>query len=134
MKYLMIVSEDESIVQSLKIILKNYIVENVKPFEVIEKIKERRPILIFLDTYLNEIDSCELIDRILEEDNKILIVPLISCYDRKTKDILEKEIFEIIEKPYLIEKIFLILKKAEKWLELSIKQEVKKEENTENFK
>ncbi|MCM8784747.1 MAG: PAS domain S-box protein, partial [Candidatus Omnitrophica bacterium] len=42
--------------------------------------------------------------------------------------------FEIIEKPYLIEKIFLILKKAEKWLELSIKQEVKKEENTENFK
>ncbi|MFN4226581.1 MAG: hypothetical protein ACK4F0_00355 [Candidatus Ratteibacteria bacterium] len=130
----MIVSEDKSIVHSLKIILKNYIIEEVRPFEIIEKIKERKPFLIFLDTYLNEIDSCELIDKILEEDNKILIVPLISCYDRKTKEILEKEIFEILEKPYLIEKVFLILKKAEEWSELRLQQEIKQEKNIEDFK
>ncbi|MCM8767401.1 MAG: PAS domain S-box protein [Candidatus Omnitrophica bacterium] len=133
MKYLMIITEDKSIVHSLKIILKDYIVEDVKPVEVIEKIKERQPFLIFLDTYLNEIDPCELIDKILEEDDKILIVPLISCYDKKAKEILEKEIFEIIEKPYLIEKLFLILKKAEKWVKVNIK-EVKQEENKEVFK
>ncbi len=126
MKYLMIVSEDESIVESLRIILKDYIVEKVLPIEMIEKIRERSPFLVFLDTYLNKMDPCELIDKIHQENEKILIVPLISSYDKNTRKILEKNIFEIIEKPYLIEKIFFILKKAEGWTELNLEKEMNK--------
>lgn len=119
----MIVSEDEVIVQSLKIILKNYIVENVSTNEIIKKINERRPFLIFLDTYLKEADPCQLIDKILKEDNKILIVPLVYSYDKNVKEIFEKNIFEIIEKPFLFEKIFFVLDKAEKWIGLNIEKE-----------
>ncbi|MGC8846167.1 MAG: hypothetical protein ACP5QY_09990, partial [Candidatus Hydrogenedens sp.] len=90
-------SEDISIIQSLKIILKDYIVEDVLPNEIIEKVRERKPFLIFLDTYLSKTNPCDLIDRILEENEKILIVPLISSYDKITREILEKNIFEIIE-------------------------------------
>ncbi|MGB9678019.1 MAG: hypothetical protein ACPLZ9_05305, partial [Candidatus Ratteibacteria bacterium] len=112
MKYLMVISEDEGLVQSLKMILKDYFVEMVLPAEVIKKINERKPFLIFVDTYLNEINPGDLIDEILKENEKTLIVPIISSYDKNTMEILEKNVFDILEKPFLYEKIPFILKKA----------------------
>jgi len=134
MKYLMIISEDKAIIHSLKVILKDYMIEDIKTEETIDKIRERKPFLIFLDTYLKEIEPSELIDRILQEDEKILIVPLISSYDKNTRKVLERNIFEIIEKPYLIEKIFFVLKKAEKWMNFNLKNESRDKKNIEKIK
>ncbi|MCM8804337.1 MAG: hypothetical protein NC833_03680 [Candidatus Omnitrophica bacterium] len=142
MKYLMVVSEDKGVIHSLKIILKDYIVEDVLPKEVIRKINERRPFLIFIDTYLNETNPSELIDEILKEDKEIFVIPIISSYDKNAREIFEKNIFDIIEKPFLYEKIHFILKKADKWSEILLKKEnpieIKEtkeiKENYENFK
>ncbi|MCM8818634.1 MAG: PAS domain-containing protein [Candidatus Omnitrophica bacterium] len=118
MKYVMILSEDDSIIHSFKVILKDYFVENVRPSEIISKIKERKPFLIFLDTYLNKVSPLEIIDKIISEDREIFIVPLISSYDKDTREILEKKVFDIIEKSFLIEKIHYVVKKAERFKEL----------------
>lgn len=132
MKHLLLVSEDEGIIHSIKILLKNYIVENVSPDEVIKKINEWQPFLIFVDTYLNEVNPCELIDRIYNENKEIFIVPLISSYDKTTREILEKDVFDIVEKPFLFEKIRYIVKKAEKLSKFKIEKIYKEEGDLEN--
>lgn len=131
MKYLMVVSEDKGVIHSLKIILKDYLVEEVLPKEVIKKINERRPFLIFVDTYLNEVNPSDLIDEILKEDKKILVIPIISSFDKNAREILEKNIFDVIEKPFLYEKIDFVLKKADKWSEMLFEKESQKERKAE---
>ncbi|MGC8976167.1 MAG: histidine kinase dimerization/phospho-acceptor domain-containing protein [Candidatus Ratteibacteria bacterium] len=131
MKYLMVISEDEGLVQSLKMILKDYFVEMVLPAEVIKKINERKPFLIFVDTYLNEINPGDLIDEILKENEKTLIVPIISSYDKNTMEILEKNVFDILEKPFLYEKIPFILKKAGNLADILFKNGMDKEKKYE---
>lgn len=136
MKHLMVLSEDESIIHSFKIILRDYFVESVYPSEIISKIRERKPFLIFLDTYLNKISPLEIIDKIILEDKEIFIVPLISSYDKITRKILEKNIFDVIEKPFLFEKVYYVVKKAERCKEIFYEKKIieEKEERIDYYK
>jgi PAS domain S-box-containing protein len=112
----MVITDDESIIHTIRIILKDYFVERVSPKEAIIKISERNPFLVIIDTFLPEIDVCELIDKITEEKRELLIVPLISFYDKKAREILQKNIFYVVEKQFLYEKIRHVVERAEKWM------------------
>ena len=144
MKYLMVITDDDGIIYTIKIILKDYFIEKINPKEAIIKIRERKPFLVIIDTFLPEIDVCELIDKIIEENKEILIVPLISFYDKTAREILQKDIFYVIEKQFLYEKIRHVIERAEKWMNFIYKNEkiikqkegefvIEKEDKKNNF-
>ncbi|MCM8806745.1 MAG: PAS domain S-box protein [Candidatus Omnitrophica bacterium] len=142
MKYLMVISDNLSISQSIKILLKDYLVETTSSSQAIRKVKEREPFLVFIDTTLNETNPVELIEEILSINNEILIVPLVSTYDKNTREILQRDIFEVIEKSLLVEKIHYVVKNAEKLFEklqrkkidINFAKSEKHNNSEENFK
>jgi len=133
MKYLMVITDDESIIHTIRIILRDYFVERVGPKEAIIKISERNPFLVIIDTFLPEIDVCELIDKLIEENEELLIVPLISFYDKKAREILQKDIFYVVEKQFLYEKIRHVVERAEKWMNFIHKKEKVIKQKEEEF-
>ncbi|MCD6407425.1 PAS domain-containing protein, partial [bacterium] len=101
MNYIIVVSEDNAISYSLKVILKEkFLVEEVKPSDIFNVISKRKPSVIFLDTYLSEENPEELMDEVLKEFPDLAIIVLVSSYSSLTTKFIEKGAFDILEKPF----------------------------------
>ncbi len=113
MNYVVVITEDKSISSSIKIILKeNFIVEEVSPSDIFKVIPLRRPNLIFLDSQFTNFNPLDILEKLLQIDPHLTIILLSPSFNRLAKESIEKGAFAVIEKPFDIERLLLLVKRG----------------------
>lgn len=134
MNYIIIVSQDKSVIYSINIILKhNFIVEEVRNFErLLEVIYRRRPSLIFVDIPFDERDPMEILEEIKKNDPSLTVIFLFPSFNNIARECLENGAYDILEKPF---KPDILLHKVKQVIErekfISEKDETAKKEKSE---
>jgi len=121
MNYLMLITENKTIAASLKAIFKgDYFIEDIQPEYALRAVSERRPKVILLDSQFGRTNSMGLLTELLSYDPTLTIVKLVSSFDKIARQSLELGAFEVVEKPFDIERIKHTVKRAmerEKFME-----------------
>ena len=113
MNYLVLITENNTIAVSLRAILKNdYFIEDIEPKDALKIVSERRPRVILLDSQFGAINSIDVMAELLAYDPTLTIVKIVSSFDNIAKQSLEFGAFEVVEKPFDIERIKHIIKRA----------------------
>jgi len=109
---IMIVDDDDSIREILKVMLKNCeIVEASDGLEAIEIYKQLRPDVILMDVMMPRVDGIEATKEILKLDPNAVVIGLTAFAKGKGKDLLKAGARRIIEKPFTRKKIIEIIEK-----------------------
>ena len=116
MKQLLIIDDDESIRESLKIGLSQVdykIFTAQDAFSGIEQIERFHPDLIISDLKLPEMDGIELLKKVKQYDASLPFI-MITAYEDSSSTIeaVQEGAFDYIEKPLDIEKLKIIIKRA----------------------
>ena len=116
MKQLLIIDDDESIRESLKIGLSQVdykIFTAHDAFSGIEQIERFHPDLIISDLKLPEMDGIELLKKVKQYDASLPFI-MITAYEDSSSTIeaVQEGAFDYIEKPLDIEKLKIIIKRA----------------------
>ncbi|MCM8777659.1 MAG: PAS domain-containing protein [Candidatus Omnitrophica bacterium] len=113
MNYLVLITENKAIAVSLKAIFKDdYLIEDVQPEYTLKVVSERRPRIILLDSQFSRVNSMELLAELLSYDPTLTIVKIVPSFDKVAKQSLELGAFEVVEKPFDIERIKHTIKRA----------------------
>jgi len=113
MNYILIITENETVALSLKVLLKDdCLVEEVPPDLALKVISERRPSVILLDSQLMGFDSTALLGKLLARDPSLTIVKLVSSFDRTAIQSIESGAFDVIEKPFDADRMTHVVKRA----------------------
>ncbi|HDM89892.1 MAG TPA: sigma-54-dependent Fis family transcriptional regulator, partial [candidate division WOR-3 bacterium] len=113
---ILIVDDEASVGQFLSIMLERegYKVEAVlSGKEALEKIAENPPQVVLADLRMPEMDGIELLTRIKEEDPRIAVV-IMTAYGslESAVEAMRKGAFDYVMKPFQIEEIKLVIKRA----------------------
>ena len=136
MNYVIVITEDKSISSSIRVILKeNFIVEDVPPSEVSKVLSLRKPNLIFLDGEFADFNPIDILERLLTIDPYFTIICLFPSFNRIAKEAIEKGAFAVIEKPFDVEKLLILVKRGiERDFILRENQNLKKSKEVEKEK
>ncbi len=108
----MIVDDDDSIREVLKIMLKDYeVIEARNGREAIELYKEFKPDVVLMDIMLPEIDGISATKAILEIDPKAVVIGISAFAESKGKNLINAGAKTIIEKPFTRKKLKDIIEK-----------------------
>jgi len=136
MNYIIVASNDNSIIYSMSVILKeNFVIEEVKDFEkLLDVFYRRKPSVIFIDLPFDEKNPLEILEEIKKINPIVPIIFLFPSFNNVAKECLENGAYDILEKPFnpdiLLHKIKQILEREKFIFEREIEKE--KKENKSN--
>jgi len=136
MNYIIVASNDNSIIYSISVILKeNFVIEEVKNFEkLLDVFYRRKPSVIFIDLPFDEKNPLEILEEIKKINPIVPIIFLFPSFNNVAKECLENGAYDILEKPFnpdiLLHKIKQILEREKFIFEREIEKE--KKENKSN--
>ncbi len=113
MNHLLLITDDDSVALSLKVILRDgFLVEETKPSSAISVIARRRPSVVFLDSCLRNADSMVLLKELICQDPTLTVIKLVDSFGRLGKESLDAGAYEVVEKPFEQERILNLAKRA----------------------
>ncbi len=110
----MVVDDDDSIREIIKVMLKEYeVIEATNGLEAIKLYSQMRPDIVLMDVSMPVLDGVEATREILKLDPDAVVIGLTAFARSKGKDMIEAGAKEVVEKPFtrsilkgIIEKYF----------------------------
>ncbi len=140
MNYIIVASNDNSIIYSISVILKeNFVIEEVKDFEkLLEVFYRRKPSVIFVDLPFDEKHPLEILENIKKINPLVPIIFLFPSFNNTAKECLENGAYDILEKPFnpdmLLHKVNQILEREKILSEREIEKEEKDNREKNGYK
>lgn len=108
---ILIVDDETLILELLKIMLSDYnVIGAVNGREAVEKYKESKPDIVFMDIMMPVMDGIEATKEILKIDSEAKVIAVTAYAKTKGKEMLEAGALDIIEKPFDPEDVKNIIK------------------------
>jgi CheY-like chemotaxis protein len=109
---LLIVDDDDSIREIIKVMLKDYeIVEASNGFEAVRIYDRMRPDMVLMDISMPQMDGVEATKEILKIDPKAKIIGLTAFARSRGKEMLANGALEVVEKPFTRKKLKDLIEK-----------------------
>ncbi len=115
MRSVLIVDDEIGARESLKMILKNdyevFLARNAE--EAFSKIKEHSPDVILLDIILPDLDGLKVLERIKQNDPKMVVIMITATKTVKTAvEAMKLGAYEYVTKPFDIDELRLIITRS----------------------
>ncbi len=109
---LLIVDDDDSIREIIKIMLKDYdVVEASNGFEAVRTYERLRPDIVLMDISMPQMDGVEATKEILKIDPKAKIIGLTAFARSRGKEMIANGAIEVVEKPFSRKKLKELIEK-----------------------